>query len=381
MPSVFKPKGRHIYRIEFKNQHGKTKVISSGTTDEKVAASLAAKIQEDADRLRANMAPLHPDLTGPYLGLVQFSSRRETLAETIKLYLADLERRGKAAATVRHARLVLNRVVARCAWGFLADITADSLTRFLARLRQDGGAPNSANAYRDRLHTFLEWCIDQGRLHTNPIHRVKRSDATRSRPYKRRAFTADELRSLLAVAPRHRDLYTVAALSGLRKKELHLLEKRDVDLTAKLWRIRPEVDKTGRAWVLPILPDLLPTLARLCLPLPEPTSRLFPKKINDITFRQHLAKAKIPGLGADGRRVNFHSLRYTFCTLLARRLPIQEVQRLMRHGDIRRTVNLYLDLGLDDLARSVAALPSVFDPAPPAAGPPAHPDSQQDGTA
>jgi hypothetical protein len=56
-----------------------------------------------------------------------------------------------------------------------------------------------------------------------------------------------------------------------------------------------------------------------------------------------------------------HVAADTLRTLLARRLPIQTVQRLMRHGDIRRTVNLYLDLGLDDLAGEVAKLPSLFD--------------------
>jgi integrase len=147
----------------------------------------------------------------------------------------------------------------------------------------------------------------------------------------------EELRALLAAAPRHRDLYLVAALSGLRAKELRLLEKRDVDLQAKVWRIRPEVDKTGRPWVVPILPDL----ARIMLKLPEPTSQPFGKQIGNSVFDEHLKKAKITKIGPDGRRLNFHSLRYFFCTLLARQLPIQVVQRLMRHTDIRRTVNLY----------------------------------------
>ncbi len=31
-------------------------------------------------------------------------------------------------------------------------------------------------------------------------------------------------------------------------------------------------------------------------------------------------------------------------------------------GRIRRTINLYLDLGLDELTQAVADLPSLFDP-------------------
>jgi len=57
-------------------------------------------------------------------------------------------------------------------------------------------------------------------------------------------------------------------------------------------------------------------------------------------------------------------------------LPIQVVQRLMRHTDIRRTVNLYMDLGLDDLAREISQLPPLFAVVPPA-GHPATPTEER----
>lgn len=39
---------------------------------------------------------------------------------------------------------------------------------------------------------------------------------------------------------------------------------------------------------------------------------------------------------------------------------MQLVKRLMRHRDIRTTVNLYMDLGLEDVAEEVALLPRVL---------------------
>ena len=66
MASVYRPSGRKIYRIEFKDQHGKTKTISSGTDDKRVAENLGMKLEEDADRIRVGMAPKHmitPPLT------------------------------------------------------------------------------------------------------------------------------------------------------------------------------------------------------------------------------------------------------------------------------------------------------------------------------
>ena len=38
------------------------------------------------------------------------------------------------------------------------------------------------------------------------------------------------------------------------------------------------------------------------------------------------------------------------------------VKQLMRHSNIQRTVNVYLDLGLTDIGAAVNALPSLFNP-------------------
>jgi integrase len=367
MASVYKPAGRHIYKIEFRDQHGRTRTISSGTDDEKIAKSLATKIEEDADRLRVGMAPRHPDETGPYLGLVQFKRRRATLTEAIDLYLADLARIRRRPGTIRHRRYKLRRLASQAGWGCLADITAESLTRHLAALAQAGRSAGTLNAYHDSLNAFLEWCVSQSWLHANPISRVRRSAGGADRPHRRRAFTAEELRQLLAAAGSHHARYLVAALTGLRARELSLVEKRDFDLERGVWTCRPEVDKTGQTWRLPLLPDLVPTLAVLCAALPEPTSRLFAHRLGNGTLDGHLRRAKITKVDAEARRLNFHSLRYFFCGLVARALPIQQVKGLMRHKDIRRTVNLYLDLGLDDLAQATIKLPPLFHPQVPAA--------------
>jgi len=57
--------------------------------------------------------------------------------------------------------------------------------------------------------------------------------------------------------------------------------------------------------------------------------------------------------------VDVHSLRHTFATLLARNgvMPAT-AQRLMRHSDIRLTMNTYTHLDLADTAGAVAALPT-----------------------
>jgi integrase len=57
--------------------------------------------------------------------------------------------------------------------------------------------------------------------------------------------------------------------------------------------------------------------------------------------------------------VDVHSLRHTFATLLARNGVTPSVaQKLMRHSDIRLTMNTYTHLDLADTAGAVAALPA-----------------------
>src|SRR5947208_647257 len=102
MASVYRPDGRHIYRIQFKDQHGRYRKISSGANDKRVAESLGRKIEEDADCIRVGMPALHPELTAPYLGLVATTRggctwkefRRRFEAE----YLSGLRRRTREKA-------------------------------------------------------------------------------------------------------------------------------------------------------------------------------------------------------------------------------------------------------------------------------------------
>jgi len=76
------------------------------------------------------------------------------------------------------------------------------------------------------------------------------------------------------------------------------------------------------------------------------------------TFNLDLAAAGIAKRDSQGRTVDVHSLRHTFATLLARNGVSPSVaQKLMRHSDIRLTINTCTHLDLDDTTNAVAALP------------------------
>ena len=67
-------------------------------------------------------------------------------------------------------------------------------------------------------------------------------------------------------------------------------------------------------------------------------------KQQDWQFRRDLRLANIETVDSLGRKVDFHALRYTFATKLARQGVSQRfAQELMRHSDPKLTANLYTD--------------------------------------
>jgi integrase len=108
-----------------------------------------------------------------------------------------------------------------------------------------------------------------------------------------------------------------------------------------------------------MLPDCARALLAHWQALPSPDALLF--VVPHIqTFREHLKKARIPRQDERGRYADFHSLRYTFCTWMSRHHPIEVVQRLMRHSTIKLTSDLYADLGLEDIGKTVWTLPPLL---------------------
>ena len=363
MGSVYRPSGRKIYRIEFKDQRDATQTASSGMKDRRAAEGLKCLIERDADRIRAGLQPERPDITGPFLGLETIAPQHLPIETVIETYLNDLRRQSMSPHTLKARKGQLHMLVHRGVWKTLRDITPHRVTTTLAALSAEGRAASSTNAYRDNLNAFVEWCVAQGLIETNVVRKVRRAKAgSTPAPKRRRGLRPDELRRLLDANPQYQDYYLAAVLTGLRWGELSLVECRDFDLDAATWQCRPEVDKTKTAHRLPILPDLLPTLRRLCKGK-RPTDRLFPTRQYYVTFDAALARAGIAKVSEDGRRLNFHCLRYTFCTLLAGKLPLKAVQRLMRHATLKRTADLYLQLELDSLIDQVIELPPLLETA------------------
>ena len=89
------------------------------------------------------------------------------------------------------------------------------------------------------------------------------------------------------------------------------------------------------------------------------------------TFNADLGLAGIPKTDEAGRKVDLHSLRHTYGTMLVRSgADIKTVQTLMRHSTPSMTLGIYVHYDSAKLREAVAALPRIGEPEPAAVAAP-----------
>lgn len=337
------------WRMKYRAADGRQINVSTGVKDERAARELLRLAELREDRIRAG------------LPVPEQGHGHKPLADVVEAWVSELTRLGRDATYVSECRRLVEAVIASTGWTVLSSVTPAGLRDHLAAFA-DGRASHTVNDHRRKMVSLMNFAVDQDWLARNPLARVKAAPITkRSNP--RRAPTPDELAKLLAVATAYRrQLYTVAATSGLRRKELRLLEKQDCDPTAvpPVWRLRPAMNKSRRVELLPMMPECAAALRDTWLAAKLPTTRLFPIIPDHETFNRDVKRAGVEKRDASGRDINPHSLRYFFATELGKRLPIQLVSKLLRHSNISITCKIYLDLGIADMAESVQSLPAIL---------------------
>ena len=176
----------------------------------------------------------------------------------------------------------------------------------------------------------------------------------------RRAYSDDEIQALLKVAGKRRIVYLTAVLTGIRLGELKALRWGDMGLGAEKpsVTVRASVSKNHKLACLPLHLDLVAELLHY-RPVDAKAADLVFEGLmpRSRAFKADLEAAGIPKTDSQGRVVDFHSLRHTFCTNLHRAgVPQREAMELMRHNDPRLTANTYADASLFSLRAAVAKL-------------------------
>lgn len=189
----------------------------------------------------------------------------------------------------------------------------------------------------------------------NPVAaaRIKSPTRRRRRPL---LITLTELQSVLAhLRQPWRQMVLLCALLGLRASEVVALKWGDFDFTAGTLRIqRGSVGRRVAETKTESSEDLLPVheqIAAEILRLPRAAGKLdddwvFPSPVTGGPFHQDSVRKRhlIPAGKAAGltRPLGWHSFRHSYRRWLDEAgTPVGLIKELMRHADIRTTMNVY----------------------------------------
>jgi integrase len=333
---------------------GKRKMVSAKTIDPREAERWAAVLQDELNSGRYAAPSKVP--------WAEFRQRYENE----KLATLASKTRDTARTAWNHPERVLNP-------DRLAKLTTANMSRFQARLRQEGMTDVTIASHLRHLRPALSWTVPMGMLAKVPeLHLPKRAKGQtlmRGRP-----ITAEGFHRMLAAVPkvRPKDLgvwgrYLMGLwLSGLRLEESLALswdqdESFTVDLTGRrpAFRIYAEAQNARRNEVLPMTPDFAQWL--LQTPEADRHGRVF--KVDGLKTGKPISpkrvcrplsrigrKAGVVLNKADGKYASAPDLRRSFGTRWAKRVMPAILKGLMRHASIETTMAYYVALDTADLA-------------------------------
>lgn len=253
------------------------------------------------------------------------------------------------------------------AWGDkgVQEVKPYEAERWLNELKRNNGKPMTGKTkaqIKGLLHMLLEWAMKWGyiELQRNPISLVNIKGGIKRKKHPR-VLSVEEFNSLLSKIPDEpfRTMILIDMGLGLGCSELFALKWSDVDfkkLTVHVQRgiVAGRVDEVKTIYRDDLLP-LDPALANVLKVWKETTEFqsdtdwiwASPFQAGEKPYsawgvqQRHLKPAaEAAGLGPLG----WHSLRHTYRSWLdATGAPIGVQQKLMRHGDIRTTMNVYGD--------------------------------------
>jgi len=322
--------------------------IALGVTDRQVADEIARKIiQEREQEKHGLLAPKG-----------QRDAAQASFTKHICEFVGDLRAKGRNGKYVIEMEFKLTTLANECGWQQVKDVTADSFVKWRSTQTK---AKKTLNDYLTTAKGLLNWMTKQGRIIVNPLAVVQRVETRGMEVFRRRAYTDEEMKSLLIVAGPQRELYMMAALTGIRHGEFKKLCWGDLNFNPEKpsVMVRASVSKNHKQSCLPLHPALVKELLAL-RPANVPAGDLvFGGLVPRSTlFREHLQTAGIAKKNSQGKLVDFHSFRHTFCTNLhLAGVPLREAMELMRHSDVRLTMTIYADSSLFALRPAIEKLP------------------------
>jgi integrase/recombinase XerD len=294
-----------------------------------------------------------------------------TLAETYPQFLDDLAHKSRLRPnTLRAYRYEL--AAATQDSRFQIPLPALELNIIEDWIGRDRPAAGTRSRRAATFNRFFKWTLQQGLCERNPLdgRMPTRSDRRLPRPIQRQT-DQDALEDAIRSAPQpYRLIFTILRETGMRVGEVLDLRVGDVLLETgrEGLRVREPKNRTERTVVLgaTATPKTIRGLRAHSKQMNKP-------QLHDVLFRSNRGTAisydavhyqwqKLCQAAAliddDKPRYTLHQLRHTRGSeLLAQGQPIEIVQRVLGHRDIRSTL-LYAELNEDEVRAALERPPS-----------------------
>ena len=358
---IFKPKDSRIWRWRFRQcpQDAKVLDISLSTSDKQVAEKRRAEKRQQLQKERDG-------LISPKSVL---ESAQRNLAEHLQDFIGEGRRLRWSEKHLANLEYRIGRLISECHWNTAKDVNADSFQTW-GRGHSEL-SPKTANDYLEAARSFFNWLLKIKRVQENPLASVEKVKTEGRQTRERRSFTVEEIKSLLTVAGERQAVYLMAVHTGLRRSELAALKWADLHLDAAkpFALVRASTTKNSKVAPMFLHPEVVAFLCEL-KGESQPGDLVFNRFPRIERFKLDLKKAGIPYQDALGRYADFHSLRKTLGTNLAKAgVPRRTAMSVMRHRDGKLTDRIYTDENLLGVETAIDVLPAFMGLPSPAASP------------
>lgn len=297
------------------------------------------------------------------------------------------------------------RVFQCCQFTYWQDIQASKLLQTingLTKLQQRGKegytdtkkplSPRSKSHYLEACKQFANWMEMDGRVSSNPIRHLKITSVIEAQ-HPRRPLTLDEIIVLMTYILNSRPLrfitgyeryllYQIALETGLRANEIRTLTRKGFDFEQLKVQVASKHTKNKKTATLPLKPETAKAIQEFSK-YKTPTTRVFRVPENGLSkmLRQDIENARkvwiedamedskeyrrriesdFLSVQTDDGKIDFHSLRHTFGSLLAASGVHPKIaQELMRHSNINLTMGIYTHAQTSQVEAAVNGLPDL----------------------
>lgn len=351
---VFKPtrivQGRRVQSRLYSGRYRlagqrKTTTIALHVTDKEVAEK----------KLKGLIREIERDAIGIGVPKRLRLAAENSWMEHVNAYCADLAGRRRDAEYIATTKRRLTKLGRDCNWTRIGDVTPEAFQGW--RAKQSLG-PKTLNDYLAAASGLIAWLQRSGLSDTNPFKSVVKAETRGNERRLRRAFTRDELRRVVAVAGENRLAILLAYYTGLRRGELRQLEWADIHEAFVIARASTTKNREAKRCYLPSWfvtelqankPDQSTGSVRVLVPGSIPSMWI---------FKRLLERAGIAYKDAQGRQADFHALRRSLNTHLAEQgIDPHTRKEIMRHSDLRLTLDVYTDGAMLPVAAAIEKLP------------------------